>query len=104
MNAGGDQIAVKPDLSGMTDELGEIPADERLTAGEMDLQHAQPRRLRKDALPGCSVQLRAGAQQSERVRAIRATKRAAMRQLGQQSERRIRPRHACSTFLSMRSC
>src|SRR6516165_8177219 len=104
MNAGGDQVAVKSDFIGMADELGEVAANERLAAREMHLQHAQSRRLREDTFPGIGVEFGAGARQFERVRAIGATQRTSMRQLGQQRQRRVSLCHVRSTFLSTRSC
>src|SRR5215471_11998305 len=110
----------------MANEFGQITTDERLAAREMHLQYAQFRRFVKHPLPGRGVEFGAGARQLERVRAIGAAQRAAMRQLGQQRQRRFNPRathqsrcrglttectvtlspggHERSTFLSTRSC
>src|SRR5215472_10146330 len=88
----------------MANEFGQITTDERLAAREMHLQHAQSRRLREDTFPSSGVELGAGARQFERVRAIGAAQRTAMRQLGQQRQRRFEPHHERSTFLSTRSC
>ena len=54
----------------------------------MDLQHAQAGRLAKDTRPGRGVEFVRPIVQGQRVRTIRTGEGTAMRQLGQQAERR----------------
>src|SRR5712692_2184667 len=108
-DAGRDQVDVEPTLVGMAHELNEVAANQRLASGKMHLQDAQCRRLVEHPYPRRRVELGAGALEIQRVRAIRTSQRAAMRQLGEQSQRRLdinplRRGHCCSTFLSTRSC
>src|SRR5882757_1210900 len=71
----------------MLDEFDEILARGRLTAGEMNLQHADLGQLGKNLLPFLGRQFAAGAVEFERVGAIGTLQRAAMRHLGQHGER-----------------
>ena len=66
------------------DELLEIATDERLAAGESELQRAKLTRLREDALPVIRRQLGLRAREVDRIRAVRAMQRAAVRELREQ--------------------
>ena len=84
----GDQVGVEPGLARRGDDLDQVAARRRLAAGQMDLQHAHRRRFAKHARPGRGVQFVGPIVQGQRVGAIRAGEGTAMRQLGQQAERR----------------
>ena len=87
-HAGGDEIAVEADGIGVAHQRRQVAPHQRLAAREMHLQHAQRGRLAEDALPGCGVELGAGALQLQRVGAIRAAQRTAMRELRKERQRR----------------
>ena len=84
---GGDQVGVEPGVAGMLHQLDQILARGRLAAGEMDLQHADLGKLGQNLLPFRRRQLAARAVELERIGAIGALQRAAMRQLGEHRER-----------------
>ena len=86
---GGDEVAVHPQPGGAPHQHLQIAAHGRFAAGEMQLQHAERRRLVEHAKPGFGVQFAAGALQVQRVGAIGALQRAAMRQFGNQPQRRL---------------
>ena len=87
--AGGDEVAVKTVLRRGGDQAQKIAPRHRLAAGEMHLQHAERRRLGEHAAPVRSLKLARGALEVQRVGAIGALQRTAMRQLGEQRERRV---------------
>src|SRR5919106_6615918 len=72
----------------MTHEIDEVPPRRRLTAGEVDLQHAERVRLVEHAPPGRGVELDARPLQLDRVGAVGALQRAAMGELGEERDRR----------------
>ena len=59
----------------------------RLAAGEMNLQYAEGSRLAEDPGPSLRIELVGARIKCNRVGAIRTAKRAAMRQLGEKTER-----------------
>ena len=83
----GDEIAVQPDIGRVLHQLDQILARGRLAAGEMDLQHADFGELAQNLLPFLGRQLAAAAVEFDRVGAIGALQRAAVRQLGEHGER-----------------
>ena len=103
---GGDQVGVKPGIARRRDDLDQVAAGGGFAARQMDLQHAHCGRLTEHARPGRGVQFIAPIVQRQRIRAIRAGKRTAMRQLGQQAERRrnlrrgVRQAHTTIRFVA----
>ena len=83
----GDEIGVEPDIAGVLHQFDQILARGRLAAGEMDLQHADLGELGQNLLPFLGRELAAAALELDRVGAIGALQRAAMRELGQHRER-----------------
>ena len=82
----------------MLDQFDQILARGRLAAGEMDLQHADLGELGEDLLPFRGREFAAAAVEFDRVGAIGALQRAAMRQFGEHRERNaesLRGRAAC---------
>ena len=86
---GGDQRRVQAGLARTGAELDEIAAQHRLTAGERQLQDAEPPRLAERADPVLGLQLPAVplAADVERVRAVRAVQRTLVGELGDQRGR-----------------
>src|SRR3984957_18674867 len=70
----------------MPDEFDQILARGRLAAGEWDLQHADLGKLREDFLPFFRRELAAAAVEVNRIGAIGALQRAAMRQFGEHGQ------------------
>ena len=116
-HGGGDEVGIEADLGRLRDDLLEVAAHGRLAAGEMQLQDAEIGRLRQHVEPDFGRQLAGDALQRQRVGAVGALQRAAVRQLGQQADGRERAaaasgvgadavaaRHAVTTPLSARSC
>ena len=85
--AGGDERAVEPEAAGVGGQLLEVLSDQRLAAGEAELQHAQRARLGEDALPVLGGDLAVCPDQVQRIGAVRTVQRAAVRQLRQQRGR-----------------
>jgi hypothetical protein len=88
-HAGGDEVGVEPGRDGVADDGGEVAARGGLAARQVDLQHAERRGFGEDAAPGGGIQLARGTVQLGGVRAVRATQRAAMGELGKETERRL---------------
>src|SRR5688500_6004802 len=88
----------------MADQLGQVAPRRGLAAGEMDLQYAHLCGLRHEAAPFLRRELVAGSVQRQRIRAVRALQRAAVRQLREQGQGRGLSAHADITPLSERSC
>ena len=117
-HGGSDQVGVEADLGRPRDDLLEVAAHGRLAAGEVQLQDAEIGGLRQHVEPGFGRQLAGDALQRQRIGAVGALQRAAVRQLRQQAHgrkgagggvRRLRRccgsrRHAVTTPLSARSC
>ena len=85
-----NEIAVEPGVARGLHDLLQIAPRRRLAARQMDLQHAQPRRLAEHARPGRGVEFAGAVVELQRIGAIRTAERTAMRQLGEQTERRGR--------------
>ena len=82
-----DQVGVQPDVAGVLHQFDQILARGRLAAGEMDLQHADFGELGQNLLPFLGRELAAAAIELDRIGAIGALQRTAMRQLGEHRER-----------------
>ena len=116
-HAGGDEVGVEARLGGGLHDVLEVAARGRLAA-RVQLQYAELARLAQRALPLRRRQLAVGALELDRVGAVGALQRAAVRQLGEQPDGRARARrrvllellaedhlaHALTTPLSARSC
>src|SRR5215468_3243081 len=76
-----DQVRVELERSRTGDQLFEIAAQQRLAAGQVELNHTECFRLPEDAQPGGSVELVAVPGPVDRVRAVAAAQRAAVREL-----------------------
>jgi hypothetical protein len=85
----GNEIGVEAGRTGAGSDLHEVASRGRLAAGQVHLQHAERRRLVHHADPGRRVELALARVERERVGAIGASERTAMRQLGEQAERRM---------------
>ena len=99
----GDQIGIQPDIAGVLHQFDQILARGRFAAGEMDLQHADFGELGEDLLPFLGRELAAAAIELDRVGAIGALQRTAMRQFGEHRERNaegLRGRAAISSTAS----
>ena len=70
--AGGDEVAVEAVRRRLGDQRAELAPHHRLAAGEMDLQHAERRRLAQHAPPLLAAQLGRCALELDRVGAIGA--------------------------------
>jgi hypothetical protein len=68
-------------------DLGEIAPRCRLSARQMNLQDAKSSRLAKDTRPGLGIEFVLRRIERQRIGAIRAPERAAMRQFGEQAKR-----------------
>ena len=86
-DAGGDEICVKAGGARSGDELGEIGAGQRFSAGEVRVQHAELAGLTENVDPLCGGKFRANGGQLQRIGAIDAVQRAAVRQFGDEGER-----------------
>ena len=85
---GGDEIGVEPVLGGRRDDLFEVAARRRLAAGQMHLQNAELGRLPHDFLPLGRRQLGVALFEFERIGAVGALQGTAMRELGEETDRR----------------
>src|SRR5579871_4988335 len=83
----GDEVGVEPDAVGVLDQFDEVLACGRLAAGEMHLQHTDLGELGQHLLPFLGCELGRTAVELDRVGAIGALQRAAMRQLEQDGDR-----------------
>ena len=109
-----DQIRVEADLGRLGDDRLQVLPHRRLAAREMELQHAELRRLRQHVEPHLRRQLACDALELERVGAIGTLQRAAMGQLCQHADRcadarldrggGAAARHATTTPLSASPC
>jgi hypothetical protein len=82
----GDEIGVKADRCAVGDDLKEIPSRGRLAAGKMRMQHAERGGLGKHPLPGFRVEFDRAGFELQRIGAIRAAERAAMREFGEKPD------------------
>ena len=89
-----DEVRVQAQAAGGTHDAVEVPAQQRLAAGEVELQDAQLPALGQHPLPFRRGQLLGVGGQVERVGTVRAVQRAAVGEFGQQAERPVhRPIH-----------
>ena len=86
-DAGGDQVGVKAQFAGFANQLGEVLTHERFATGKAQLRRAHFPRFTKHLDPLFGAQLLALLGEVQRVGAVRALQRAAVRQLGQQPQR-----------------
>ena len=84
---GRNQVGIQPDIAGVLHQFDQILARGGFAAGEMDLQHADLGKLREHLLPFFGGQFAAAAIEFDRIGAVRALQRAAVRQLGEHRER-----------------
>src|SRR6185312_551490 len=84
---GCDQVGVEPGVVGMLDEFDQVLARGRLAAGEVHLQHADLGEFAQHPLPFLGRKLGRGAVELDRVGAIGALQRTAMRQFQQHGHR-----------------
>src|SRR6185369_16285226 len=87
----GDQVRVEVERPRSLHELLEIVSNERLPARQVQLHHPERLRLAEDTQPVRGAERIAVARVVERIRAVHAAERTAVRQLGHQ---RVRPRRA----------
>src|SRR5215211_4662001 len=97
---GGDQVGIETRRARGGGDLDEVAPGGRLAARQVHLQHTERGCFAKDARPGGEVELVLARIERERIGAIGTAERAAMGQLGQQTQRarerriglRLRPR------------
>src|ERR1700686_1374592 len=83
----GDQIRVQTRLPRTFDQFGQIGARQRLASGEVQMQNAERGSLVKNAQPVGGRELFFARCQLQRIRAIHAVQRAAVRDLGNEGQR-----------------
>ena len=86
-DAGRDQIGVEACGARSRDEFGQIRTRQRFAAGEVRVQHSQLARLLENIDPFRGGKLRTHCSQLQRIGAIDAVQRAAVRDLGDEGER-----------------
>ncbi|MNS70606.1 hypothetical protein D3C72_1039510 [compost metagenome] len=86
-DAGGDQVGVETQFAGFGNQLGEVLAHQRFTAGKAQLRRAHFPRFTEHLDPLFSAQLFALLGEIQRIGAVRALQRAAIGQLGEQPQR-----------------
>src|SRR6185295_16968871 len=69
-DAGRDEVAVKSGGARRGNDLNQVAARARLSAGEMELQNAQRGGLPEDARPGLRIELAIAAVERNWIRAI----------------------------------
>ena len=85
----------------MRRDVDQIAPRARLAAGQMHVQHAERRGLGEHPRPGRGVEFVVARFQRQRIGAIGAAERTAVRQLGEQAERvRQAVRHDCHRYSS----
>ena len=87
-DARGDEVGIKSRGARGGDQLCQIGPHQRFAAGKVRMQHAQLAALLKDAGPLAGGKFRLRSGQLERIRAVDAVQRAAVRDFGDQGERR----------------
>src|SRR5215470_5747435 len=85
----GDEIGVKARVARRRHDVDEIAPRRRLAAGEVDLQHPEPRGLAKHPRPGGGVEFAFALVHLEWIRAVRTAERTAMREFGEKAERAV---------------
>ncbi len=86
-NAGGDEVGVKARGARTRDEFRQIRTSQRFASGEVRVKHAELARLLENVDPFCGGKLRTCGGQFQRIRAVDAVQRAAVRDLGDEGER-----------------
>ena len=86
-HTGGDEVGIETDLGRLRHDLLEVAAHGGLAPRQMQLQDAQVGCLRQHVEPHLRRQLAGNALQRQRIGAIGALQRAAVRQLGEQPDR-----------------
>ena len=76
--AGGDEVDVEAGGAGGFDEIEDVGAGERFSAGEVDLENAELRGLLEDAGPGFGGEFGAAGGEFEGIGAVDAVERAAV--------------------------
>ena len=94
--AGGDEAGVEIGAARRRHELDDVGARQRLAAGEVHLQRAERAGLTEDVGPDFGRQLLRARRHLERVRAVDAVERAAVRDLGDEGQGAGRDRHSRS--------
>ncbi len=94
-HGGGDEIGVKSDIARVLNQFDQVLARCRLTAGEMNLQHADLGKFGQDFFPFLGRELAAGALQLNRIGAIGATA------ADSDASARPAPRAECQGFLPL---
>src|SRR5262249_49582012 len=95
-NAAGDEVRVEIELARAGDERFQIVPHERLATGQVELDDAQGLGLAKHPEPGGGVELVGVTTVVDRIRAVHAAQRTAIRQLGDQRVRTRRVGHGAS--------
>ena len=97
-HAARDQVGVEVEPPRLPDEGLEIIADQRLAAGQVELDDAEVLGLAEHAEPGRGVELLSLPGVVERIGAVHAAQRTAIRQLGDQRVRALASAHpeACT--------
>ena len=85
--ARGDEVGVESRGARGSDQFRQIGAGQRFAAGEVRVQHAEFAALLEHARPLLGRELRFRARQFQRIRAIDAVQRAAVRDFGDEGER-----------------
>src|SRR6185312_11057904 len=82
-----DQVGVHAPAVGVRDELGQVAAQQRFTAGEVHLKHTEVACLIQDASPPVGRQLVPVRAERYRVGAVSTVERAAVGEFGQHPHR-----------------
>ena len=93
-DAGSDEVGVEARGARAGDEFGQIGPSQRFASGEVRVQHAELARLLENVDPFCGGKFRTRCGQLQRIRAIDAVQRAAVRDLGDEGER-VGDHHRC---------
>ncbi len=88
IHGGGDEVGIETGIGRGLDDLFEVFARGRLAAGQMNLQDTHLARLAHDRAPFLGGELILHAFELDGVRAIRALKRTAMGEFGEETDRR----------------
>ena len=86
-NPGSDEVRVKTRLPRSGNHLGQIRARQRFASGKVQMQNAERRRLVENPQPVDRPELLFTGSQLQRIRAVDAMQRAAVRDLGNQGQR-----------------
>src|SRR5450631_2765150 len=83
----GDQVRIQTRLARALDQLSQIRARQRLASGEVKMQNAKRGSLAENPQPVGGCELFFARSQLQRIRAVYAVQRAAVRDLGNQGQR-----------------